>query len=605
VGTAVAAIATVVGIQIASANLTGSNFESTDGNMVVNTPGNHDWINAPNRHVGTDVATGQGDNSFGNGTHEAEINVSVINGSIPNSKADLGRFADASETLPNGDVIMYLAWTRNNDSGSTNFDFELNKAPQPDLTTPGAKVLNRTAGDLLINYSLQGGSNSPTLNFRTWNGTVWSDPPSSFGPGIADGGFNQLQAVSNELGGGGNIAAARFGEAAINMTAAGIIPNQNDPNAPCASFGSVYVKSRSSQSFTSEIKDFIAPIGISLNNCGRIIIKKVTDPSPDSTATSFPFTLVKSPSLNKSFSLKDGEQNITADLKPGTGYVATENTPAGWTLTNAVCDHGTPGNIEVVASSDTTCVFTNQARATLHVVKVAERPNVNFDFTSNTLTPAAFSLADGGHQDFTNLLPGAYDVAETPKANWTNDSATCDNGNNPATITLHPGDNVTCTFHNIIKRGALLIHKSAKHAAAASGTINQDGVTFTVTNAANGTNQDIVTLADGTACIANLPVSALDGTYNVSEHVPTGYSGQADKAYTVVQDTTCGTATAQEWVNTPLTDISVSAHSQVSGGTSSTIDCGAIGSGGPSGDPSVNATGLPPGTYTCTVVVDP
>src|SRR5262245_11683877 len=133
---------------VAGANLTGSNFESTDGNMVVDTAGNHDWINAPNRHVGTDLGTGQGDNSFGQGTQENDLNVTVGLGSIPNSKADLGRFADASETLANGDVMLYLAWTRNNDSGSTNFDFELNKAAQPDLTTAGAKLLVRTPGDL-------------------------------------------------------------------------------------------------------------------------------------------------------------------------------------------------------------------------------------------------------------------------------------------------------------------------------------------------------------------------------------------------------------------------------------------------------------------------
>jgi hypothetical protein len=29
------------------ANLTGSTFEGNDGNLVVNTAGNHDWVNAP------------------------------------------------------------------------------------------------------------------------------------------------------------------------------------------------------------------------------------------------------------------------------------------------------------------------------------------------------------------------------------------------------------------------------------------------------------------------------------------------------------------------------------------------------------------------------
>ena len=35
----------------------------------------------------------------------------------------------------------------------------------------------------------------------------------------------------------------------------------------CGAVGSVYMKSRSSTSFTSEIKDFIAPLGVSLSNC--------------------------------------------------------------------------------------------------------------------------------------------------------------------------------------------------------------------------------------------------------------------------------------------------------------------------------------------------
>jgi len=41
------------------------------------------------------------------------------------------------------------------------------------------------------------------------------------------------------------------------MTCAGIIPSGS-----CESFADIYVKSRSSTSFTSEIKDFIAPIPV-------------------------------------------------------------------------------------------------------------------------------------------------------------------------------------------------------------------------------------------------------------------------------------------------------------------------------------------------------
>ena len=76
----------------ASANLAGSLFEGNDGNLVVNTAGNKDWDNAPNLSVGVDLPTGHDDNSFGQGAKEDNVNTTVVDGSIPNSKADLARF---------------------------------------------------------------------------------------------------------------------------------------------------------------------------------------------------------------------------------------------------------------------------------------------------------------------------------------------------------------------------------------------------------------------------------------------------------------------------------------------------------------------------------
>jgi hypothetical protein len=56
--------------------------------------------------------------------------------------------------------------------------------------------------------------------------------------------------------------------------------------------------------------------------------------------------------------------------------------------------------------------------------------------------------------------------------------------------------------------------------------------------------------------------------------------------------------------NTPLTNLSVSVDSQIPGGTSSTIDCG-VATAGPGDDISASALNLTPGTYTCTIVIDP
>src|SRR2546429_5438256 len=329
--TSLAALAAVAFFIVgAGAPIGPSSFEGNDGNLVVNTSGNHDWANAPNLHVGQDLPSGTGDNSFGQGAKEDNVNTTVVSGSIPNSKADLGRFGVSSEVIA-GDTYMYLAWARENQSGTTNFDFELNQAAQPDLTTPGAKVLNRTVGDLLINYAFQGGSNTPTLTKYHWNGSNWvSDGP--IASGCSEGATNNVT-ISENLGGLPAVSrpAQQFGEAAINMTCAGIIPSGS-----CESFSDIYVKSRSSTAFTSEIKDFIAPIPVSLSNCGEIKIIKRTAPRGVDQAFTYTSTGGLSPA---SFSLNDKDgatgdsANNTADyasLQPGPYTVTEGANPTGF-----------------------------------------------------------------------------------------------------------------------------------------------------------------------------------------------------------------------------------------------------------------------------------
>src|SRR5262249_3305398 len=69
------------------------------------------------------------------------------------------------------------------------------------------------------------------------------------------------------------LPALQFGEVAIDLTKADVFPA-----GTCAAFGSAMVRSRSSASFTAEIKDFIAPIPINISNCGTINIIKHSDP---------------------------------------------------------------------------------------------------------------------------------------------------------------------------------------------------------------------------------------------------------------------------------------------------------------------------------------
>jgi len=275
----------------ANANLAGSSFEGNDGNMIVNTGGNTDWVNAPNRVRGDDLASGSSDNAFGQGTKEDDPNVSVVTGSIPPQKSDLTRFYVASETAANGKVYLYLAWERSNVLGSANMDFEINKLAQPNLTTTGQKTLNRSAGDLLITFDFTNGGGNPVLGLLKWTTTgaasqcfsanslpCWGQRVDLSAAGFAEGAVNA--GTITEPIAGGTLAGLEFGEAAINMTDAGIFPA-----GQCTAFGSAFLKSRSSASFPAEVKDFVAPQPVNISNCVQPTLATAQSWVPNDSAT--------------------------------------------------------------------------------------------------------------------------------------------------------------------------------------------------------------------------------------------------------------------------------------------------------------------------------
>jgi len=318
------------------ANLPGSTFEGNDGNLVVNTAGNHDWENAPNRVRGDDLPSGNSDNSFGQGSKEDDPNVSVVTGSIPPQKSNLTRFYVGSE-FASGSNFLYLAWERTNVLGSANMDFEINHLTQPNLTTTGPKTLNRTAGDLLITYDF-GGSGTPVLGLLTWVTTgatsqcfsanslpCWGNRVNLSAAGFAEGAVNTV--TVNDPIAGVSLPGQTFGEAAVNLTAAGVFPP-----GTCEAFGSAFLKSRSSASFPAEVKDFVAPQPVNISNCGTITVHKVTengDADFDYTTTGGldPAT----------FTLSNGGTREYTEVLAGSYSVTESAPPAGWTLKSLVC----------------------------------------------------------------------------------------------------------------------------------------------------------------------------------------------------------------------------------------------------------------------------
>ena len=153
--------------------------------------------------------------------------------------------------------------------------------------------------------------------------------------------------------------------------------------------------------------------------------------------------------------------------------------------------------------------------------------------------------------------------------------------------------------------GAIKVTKLRKHVADGAGDHPQSGVGFTV----NGVTK--TTGADGTVCFDGLQF----GAYTVHEVTPAGYHGEADKTVTVDNKASCSDASyvgeTVTFHNTPLSNITVSFESQVSGGTASQIACTGLTATPPDGTPgafddtSETFKDLELGTYNCTVVIDP
>ena len=539
--------------------LDGGHFEDADGNLDPNnatpTAFPFDWnhpldpITCPSSagsgvNCGVDLVKSGSDNALGQGSKEDNPCPTVVSGQIPPSKDDLSRFYINIESVKVNNVnklFVYLAWERSNLLGSAHMDFELNQ----DRTIPaGCSTPGRTPGDILIDFDF-GGSGIPGLALHRWitTGTASTDCEASntlpcWNKGVDLTGTEAEAQVNNapvtdSVGPGASFTLAgntknginsTFGEVGVDLSDAGIFSS-----SVCTHFGDAYLKSRSSgNSFTSELKDFIAPVPINISNCGNIIIRKVTDPSPDPTSSSFSYS------------------------------------------------------------------------------------------TTGGLTPASFSLSDGGKQDYGNtVFAGDYSVTEAdPGPDFTLEKLDCsasstlngsvvttDLSTAKVTISLAADDVVDCTYTNKLQEGAIQVTKtSTKGTTLAGATFSVSGPSgdFTLTSG-----------SDGTACVDHL----VFGSYSVSETAaPTGYQINDTSTHTVTVDTnaTCGSGdeVALAFDDTPLTDLKVTVHSEAVGGTSSTISCvdssnTKIAPDQSGSDPSLSATGLVPDTYICTVVIDP
>ena len=628
-----------------TASLPGSNFE-IDGvpltgpgaNLKVDgAPPAIDWVGQAETRR-TDTPSGQNDDSYSGGSKEDDACPDTTTGSIPNNKSDLKTFGAYTEGEADGPGFLNLFWHRVNDpSGTTLMDFELNHS-----TTPCGNGVNpvRTVGDLLIEYRIENGGAVATVKVREWSGSAWGAAVDLTGTdAIASINNVTIPAADSDGLSTTPVAARTFGEMQLDLD---FIFDEES----CESFGSAFVKSRSSDSFTSQLKDLIKPIPVNITNCGQVIIRKQTNPDEDPNATSFGFTKAfnTDPASENTFSLLDDGVKTYAGVLIGDDYTVTEDAlPAGWDFQSLNCSASTGVTPSIVgdtvtfdidsASDILDCTYTNRARGTIVIEKITDDGEGAFDYTSNTLTPAAWTLtttdplaAGKDSRTFADLAPGTYDAAETVPAGWNLvGTPSCSDSSPVSAISLQGGETVTCTFHNAREKGAIDILKLRKHAAApGTDDVPHPGVTFKVTGGELApAGVTVVTNSSGHACVSGLVLSSFVGSYTVTETLPSGYHADGDLAKTVsvtAESAGCGAETPApaspdadvSFLNIPLTDITVSVDSLVPGGTASEIDCG----DGPvtttdpvTGDGSLTVPDLEPTapavTLTCTITVDP
>jgi len=543
--------------QSCSGPLAGSTFAGGDGNLLTSptTFGTTDWQNVGGLNAGIDLASGTTDNSFGQGTKEDSANVTVVSGSIPPNKSDLTRFYEASE-FANGSNFLYLAWERTNVLGSANMDFEINQAVTPNLGVAGPHTINRTAGDLLVTFDFTNGGGTPTLGLLRWvtSGSTSQCFASNSLPCWGNhvilngtqsiGAVNNLDAVSDPIAPNAprSLAALTFGETAINLSTVGVFPP-----GTCEAFGSTFLKSRASASFTAEVKDFVAPVPVNISNCGRVTIIKHTDPRGVDQGFSYTSTIAD-PLVNST------SPTCTSDTTPSSFSLNDSGNTTGDSAAN------TEDCINVPAGSYT-------------VTEAAEPAN----FTLESLTCTA-----GGSQD----------------------------GANPsqADITINPGDHVTCTYLNKQQLGAIKITKTSRKTTAglAGATFSITGpnnYSNSVTTGADGTVcVDGLPFGSYTVTETAAPAGyAIDDGSGHSVGVSTN-AKCSDTAF--VGGTT-------SFTDTPLSDIQVNFRDGGSGTTTATITCnnatGASSTTTALGwQTTLTITGVhAPTTITCTIVVDP
>lgn len=509
--------------------LTGSTFQGGDGNQDDAAP-HVDWqgLQAAGRVVHNPDANAQ-DTAFAGGSKLLEPgawDLTAEAGGVDPGKVNV---LDAWSAVdqPAGDTFLYLAFTREDASGTAAISFELNRDGR--LWNNGhAMIPCRRTGDLLVSTLPHG--NEVELVLERWTtsstdaatacartGTVKT--VATIPAGTAQGAVNAGTITSRLPGSSAPespISTGRFSEVALNFSAL-VEAALGDQ---CLAFASLWMHSRSANSQDSSLQDHVAPRPLSVRTCaasGTKFFDLDADGVRDSGDPGIPRFLIWADYDNdgvrdagEPFSETDDDGHyVIDDIQPPSGSYTLRETlgtpgrrsqPTSWrcSFPNANTDGGFANGLGglfgcgwgPISTSTTPYAtgrdFGNWVPASLTLEKQlwpAEDPG-RFDLIVNgvTVLPAA---GDGDSVTFP-VSPGTFNISESPAAGTDGGAFESSVSCRPVTgrrsvlrsgpawngLVLQAGDHATCTFVNA-RPGApgIAIEKVGPTLAAAGDTL--------------------------------------------------------------------------------------------------------------------------------------
>jgi hypothetical protein len=649
ISTVVAALFAVFYIAGAGAVLNGSpsSFESGDGNQTVELT--HDWANVSFDHV-VDVASDNSDDSFVSGQKQDTVCPDTYTHGNP-PKDDFTDVASYSETNTDSSssqfkhTFLYGATLRYTSNGTASENVEL-KQGTSGFCAGSTTLLARTPGDKLLAFDYSGGGSKVDLHVLTWiapddpttpinestlggnNGTcfVSNDPLPCWGANVlhpsassfeGTASTDPISSANDPIGNaadssdstkfsfykGKTVPAGAFAEFGVDLAATDIIPT-----GTCKAFPQTVWESRSSTSFVSTTKD-ISIENHTISNCGELIIIKRTAPNRG---------------INHDFKYNSTIPNptgtVTSDSSP---YCQQDTLPNG---TYGTGDLGFKLNDNGNTTTDSAANTEDCKNLATGTYTVTEQSDPDYTLSNIVCT---VSGPNGSTGNVGVLVNGAF-------ANGGNN--TFDTGDNTIQANVNAGDVITCVYTNTLNQGALVIKKLSTKTG--NPLVQVAGATFcyrTATGCTSATGTNVTDTTDGTGgdsdntigqiCVPNLT----PGAYKVNETgAPAGYGigTSGEQTVTVVTGTNCttnkpGSGATATFTDPPLSKIEVKffrVGTQTE--TSASIVCKDAGNtvipaspneeGSP--DPAFDDTDetfgngtstLVPGTYTCTVVIDP